>query len=102
MANCPNCGKEMAVTATVCPHCGYDFPLQDKPEPVRRGLAYGGMADAALVVGMITAILGFVLSLLGCVAALVSRQWAGAVSGLITSLVMLALYVVFVRVADLD
>lgn len=90
------------MTATVCPHCGYDFPLQVKTAPVRRGLAYSGLSDAALVVGQIMAILGSALSLLGTIAAILSREWRGGVSGLITSLVLLALYVVFVRVADLD
>lgn len=102
MATCPNCGKEMPVTAPVCPHCGYDFPLQPKTAPPKRGLAYSGLSDAALVVGQFMSVLGSVLSLVGAIASLLGGELRGAIAGVISSLVLLALYVVFVRVGELE
>lgn len=86
--------------APVCPHCGFDFP--DAPVQIkeRRGLAYSGLADAALVVGAIATVLGSLLSLGVAVLAVLAHSWISALSNFIFSLVLLALFVVFQRVAD--
>ncbi len=91
----------MSVTAPVCPQCGYDFPLQQS-EKKRRGIAYSGLGDWSLVVGMVCSALGAVLMLVFVGAALLDRNSRLAFSSLITFFILLALYVVFQRVADME
>jgi hypothetical protein len=102
MATCPNCGGAMSVTAAVCPHCSYDFPLQksDKPEP--RGIAYSALADLSLVVGMACAALGAIAMLVAIGAALLESKYQQALVAVLLFFLLLALYVVFVRVADME
>ena len=102
MATCPNCGGAMSITAAVCPHCSYDFPLQksDKPEP--RGIAYSALADFALVIGIGCAAVGALTMLFFIGTALLSHKFGVAFSGVLSFFLLLALYVVFVRVADMD
>ncbi|HEX8833243.1 MAG TPA: hypothetical protein VF719_03545 [Abditibacteriaceae bacterium] len=88
--------------ATVCPHCAYDFPVKSSDKSERRGLAYSGLADLSLVVGMLCTILGAILMLVLTGAALLVRDFRGAFSGLISFFTLLALFVVFQRVADMD
>jgi hypothetical protein len=102
MATCPECKGEMKVTATVCPHCGYDFPL-DQPEKLeRRGVAYNAFADFSLVVGMFSAALGALAMLVVIVLGVFGKNFVMVASATIGFFIQVALYVVFQRVADMD
>lgn len=102
MATCPNCKGAMSVTAPVCPHCGYDFPLQKPEKPQPRGIAYSALADFALVIGMISAAIGALGMLILCGAAVLDHNFRAAFEAALRFFVLLALYVVFVRVVDMD
>lgn len=100
MAFCPECMGAMASVEIVCPHCGYDFPDVQGSKP-RTGFAYSVLADAALVVSMIAAGLGSVLTALATVAALLAGELITAVMGVIGVFLQLGMLVVFLRVSDL-
>lgn len=101
MAFCPQCRGELEATAAACPHCGYDFPLRD-PEllrPPAPGIAYSRFADVSLVVGIVAAGLGCVVTGVGAVVALGrGNLWDGLVVAPFQFFVLFALLVVFVRV----
>ena len=98
MAFCPKCKGEMATTATVCPHCGYDFPPEDASDR-RSGLAYGRLAQLGLLVGQVVSGLACIMVLVESVLALLSGQWLDAfIRGPIVALLLLGMFVVFARV----
>ena len=101
MATCPRCKKPMDAMAAFCPHCNYDFPTHERKSE-RRGIAYSGLADLALVVGMVAAALGCISALFTMFMALLDKQISLAFMSAITFFVLLALYVVFQRVANMD
>jgi hypothetical protein len=92
----------MKVTATVCPHCGYDFPLDEPEKREWRGIAYTAFADLALVVGMICAAIGAVVMLAIILFGIISKNFIVGASGVLGFFLQLALYVVYQRVADMD
>ena len=99
MAFCPKCNGEMEGTATLCPHCGYDFPSEGQ-EPT--GLAYGRLAQFSLLVGMVLSGIGAVLGIWRCIGALGEERWyEGLVERPMIVLLLVAAGVVFARVADL-
>lgn len=98
MAFCPECRKEMEMAEPACPHCGYDFPAS----PQRSGLVYSGLADfAILVVGGVVA-LGAVVTFLLAVLYLLSCHIVPALLAGTGSLVCFAVFVVFVRISDMN
>ena len=104
MANCPQCKGEMGVMEPVCPHCGYDFPLNAKELSVERprsGLAYSGLADVALAISSILTALGAILALGSAILALGTGNWIIAAGRAIAFFWMLAFFVVFERVSDM-
>jgi uncharacterized membrane protein YvbJ len=82
MASCPNCGGQMSVTQVVCPHCGYDFPVQNRPHTTqaaeKKGIAYTALADFALVMGMLISGLGATVSLIAAVLFTIREITSGA------------------------
>ena len=102
MANCPQCKGEMNVTATYCPHCGYDFPLAQPEKPLRRGIVYNAFADLSLVIGMFVAAIGAILALVVIGATLFDRNFRVSFFGVVAFFMQVAMYVVFQRVADMD
>lgn len=107
MATCPNCGGQMSVSQIVCPHCGYDFPLQARTGTTqtaqKKGIAYSPLADFALAIGMLFTALGAIVSLIGIVVLTLSGHYAtGLIQAPISFFMSLALFVVFQRVADMD
>jgi hypothetical protein len=100
MAYCPKRRAEINAAATVCPHCGYDFPL-DGPEPFtpRRDFAHSTLANIALIVGMIAAGFGCAGTVLGLFVSISNGEWFNAlVICPIAFFLQLAMLVVFVRV----
>ena len=54
MAFCPKCQHAMDTMGSVCPHCGYDFPMEGVDPSIRReGFAYSKAADVALLGGTV-------------------------------------------------
>jgi hypothetical protein len=91
----------MSQTATICPHCGYDFPMPRPTRVERTGFAYSGIATLALIVGQFVAGLGCLTSIVGCVISIGQGEWLQAfVLGPIVTLLMLGILVVFVRTLD--
>lgn len=106
-ATCPKCNGKMSVTETVCPHCGYDFPLLGYPNatrsPEKNGIAYTALGDFALVIGMVISGLGAIGALVaGVLLTAGGNYFAGLVQAPLSFFMSLALYVVFQRVADMD
>lgn len=98
MAYCPKCKGEMAAMETVCPHCGYDFPVQAAR---REGIAYSRLADIALLVCTIVSGIGCVVVIFAVVAAILEGHLLIAlIVGPIVFLEQLGLFVVFVRIQD--
>jgi hypothetical protein len=100
MAYCPKCRGVLDAAATVCPHCGYDFPLGG-PEPAapRRDFAHSTLANIALIVGMIAAGFGCAGAVLGFVVSLSNGEWVNAFFvAPLAFFLQLAMLVVFVRV----
>ena len=101
MAYCPECKGEMLPTAIVCPHCGYDFPVDSAKGNASRGFAYSPVADVALIVCMIAATIGAAGAAIAAIASITQGQY---VNGLfvypIASLLLLGMLVVFLRVQD--
>jgi len=96
MAYCPECKGEMLPTAIACPHCGYDFPPSSAS---RGGFAYSPLADLALIVSMIAAVVGACVTSIATIVALVQGQWLGGlVIGPIAFLLQIGMLVVFLRV----
>lgn len=96
MAFCPKCSGVMEGTAILCPHCGYDFPME--PES-RRGIAYSPRANIALIVGIVAAGLGCAGSTIAAIVALVNEQLLTAFFiAPLAFFQQLALLVLFVRV----
>lgn len=102
MATCPNCKGLMDAMATVCPHCSYDFPPLVPEKTVRPGIAYTALADFALVVGMISAVLGVIVTLVFMGTVLFTRNFLVAALSVIPFFLQVALFVVYRRVADLN
>lgn len=100
MAYCPQCKGDMTATAIVCPHCGYDFPdTGETSKGPRTGFAYSPLADIALIVSMIAAVLGACGAALVTIIALVHGQFVyGLFVGPIAFLLQLGMLVVFLRV----
>ena len=100
MAFCPKCAGALDVAAVVCPHCGYDFPAGN-PHP-RRGIAYSPLANVALIVGIVAAGFGCLMSAIATVYALANAEWLTAlIVGPLAFFLQLAMLVVFVRVQRL-
>jgi hypothetical protein len=98
MAFCPNCKKEMGAREIVCPHCGYDFPDPPRMEQRNRGFEYSVLADIALGVGALVAMIVCVGSVLGSIAALFQGELVHALlTGPISFFLSLAMVVVFLR-----
>ena len=113
MATCPQCKGEMGATQAICPHCGYDFPLQAAPRfnslglannpGNKRGVAYSQLAGCALTIGMMLTGTGAVVSLAGIVVLTLTGNYArGLIQAPLSFFMSLALFVVFCRVADMD
>jgi hypothetical protein len=97
MAFCPKCNGVLDMAAVACPHCGYDFS-PSTPEP-RRGIAYSPLANLALIVGVVAAGLGCIVSVIASVGALINEQWGNAlVVAPLAFFLQLAMLVVFIRV----
>ncbi len=100
MAVCPECKHPLGITEVVCPECKRDFRYF-LPPPRSEGLAYGRLAEIALVIGQIVAGLACVLALIRCIVALVHGEWLQAfLSGPIAFFVLLAVLVVLMRAQD--
>jgi hypothetical protein len=99
MAYCPECKGEMLPTAIVCPHCGYDFPVDSHKGNPSRGFAYSPLADLALVAGMVAAIIAACGAVIASVVSIFHGQFVnGFVVYPIAFLVQLGVLVVFLRV----
>ena len=97
MAYCPKCSGVMEAAAVVCPHCGYDF-APNEPEP-RRGIAYSGLANLALMVGILAAGLGCAACVIVAGVALLRGELLIAlILAPLAFLHQLAMWVVYVRV----
>jgi hypothetical protein len=96
MAYCPKCDVPLDTNAVVCPNCGYDFPPGN---PVSRGIAYSPLANLALLIGIIAAGFGCLVTVIATVRALLNAEWGVAlVVGPLAFFLQLAMLVVFVRV----
>jgi hypothetical protein len=82
----------------VCPHCGFDFPLE-RPDETR--LVHGKWADITLIIGQGIAVLLSGVSIISTLAGLFSGDLLSAVTGLLTFFLFLALFVVFGRCRDI-
>lgn len=103
MAFCPKCRQPIDAMAIICPHCGHDFSRRSPPGVERKGLAYSNLANLALVVGQLAAALGVIVAIVIWIFAAINGEWLQALfTGPITTLLMLALLVVFARVMDLN
>lgn len=99
MAYCPECQGEIAANAVVCEHCGYDFP-PDLPAP-KTGFAYSRLADIALIISMIAALLGCGVAILAVIGGIATGDWFMAfVTAPIAFFIQLGVLVVFLRVQD--
>jgi hypothetical protein len=100
MAYCPKCRGVLDAAATVCPYCGYDFPLGGpEPAPPRRDFAHSTLANIALIVGMVAAGFGCAFALIGVVVSLLRGDWAKAlIEHPLAFFLCLSMLVVFVRV----
>jgi hypothetical protein len=100
MAYCPKCKGEMDSAALACPHCGYNFPdPSSAAAPRKTGFAYSPLADLALLVCMIAAVIGAG----GAGFATIWAIWKGDFIigffwGPIATLLQLGMFVVFLRV----
>lgn len=100
MAFCPECKGEMPGTAIACPHCGYDFPdTKSAAANARTGFAYSPLADLALVVSMVAAVLGAGAAAVATIVSLYyGAYFHGLIMGPIAFLLQLGMLVVFLRV----
>src|SRR5687768_14825667 len=64
MAMCTKCRGKMGQTDVICPQCGYDFPDSGVGWNRRRGFAYSGIANMALVLGQIVSGIGRLFAIL--------------------------------------
>ena len=101
MAFCPQCKKEMGQTETICPHCGYDFPIVEPEPPEPSGMAYSNLAEIALVVGEVAAIIGAIASLSYAAILLLSLDIISGLIAVIGGLLSVANFVVFARIRDM-
>lgn len=106
MAYCPKCNAEMNANDVACPQCGYDFPnTQAEAEARQRweGLAYSPLADIALLVSMIAAVLGCCGAIVFTIIAMLQGQLLSAiVVGPIAFFLQLGMLVVFLRVQNVQ
>lgn len=109
MSYCPKCSGTMNATDTVCPHCGYDFPMS----PPKKGIEYSRLADVALMFGALAAGLLCVIAFVefasatldlffelarGKVSNAIWKGGGGVVLAALQFLLYFAVMVVFVRV----
>jgi hypothetical protein len=89
----------MQPTETVCPACGYDFPSHLQNVSTPSGFEYSSLADLALVISTIAAVIGACGALLGAVVAILQGQLLqGLLLCPIAFFIQLGLVVVFLRV----
>lgn len=90
----------MTATEVICPHCGNDFPdAIPTSNKLQHGFAYSPLADLALIVSMIAAVLGAGGTALMTIIALVQGQFVfGLFFGPVAFLLQLGMLVVFLRV----
>jgi hypothetical protein len=102
MAFCPRCSRAIDAAETICPGCGYDFPMPGTEPSIRRnGFAYSPFAAALLVGGTIAAGLGCVWSVAVLFFGLWSREFAwGLVGGTFGFFLFGGLLVTFLRAQE--
>jgi len=99
MAYCPKCNEPLEARATMCPHCGYDFPPDPDPVQQRKGFEYSPFADVALHIAAILSGFGALATVFMFVSALCQGQWMVALIGTpCTFFFALAMMIVFLRV----
>jgi hypothetical protein len=99
MAICPKCRAAMGATEVACPSCGYDFPAELAPK--REGFAYSAFADVGLIVSMMAAGLGCVVSVYFVVMFLLMGMFSQSSLAAIIVFLQLGVLIVFMRVSDL-
>ena len=105
MATCPECKKFISQWAPMCPHCGYckdDFVPWDRLKLIFHVLANSPLANIALFIGQIVAILGCIVLLAVIGVALFNRAWTAAFIGLLELLLLFTAFVVLQRASDKD
>ena len=118
LQTCPHCGAALPhVHDAFCPECAEPLdepPSRPAPQEVKQsgapegaplsgpGLAYSPLAHAALVVGVLFALIGCVVSAVWAVVSVGRGDWGTALLVCpISFFLQLALAVVFLRVMDL-
>jgi hypothetical protein len=93
----------MEATATICPHCGYDFPPPDLGFESTTGRRRSSpLVRLALLFGMLTAVLGSLAAVILAVVAVFNEQWLlGIAVGLLAFFQQLALAIVFFTVLEI-
>lgn len=107
MVTCPKCRGQMSVTQSACPHCRYDFPDQNRFNLTqiaeRGGIAYSGLADFALGVGMTLSGFGAIASAISTVLLTFNGDYIkGLIQAPLSFLLSFALFVVFKRASDIE
>jgi hypothetical protein len=97
MAFCPKCKAAIGMTATICPHCGFDFPQTELPVE-KRGWEHSGFADFSLLVGAYCSLMCALVTGGVAVKDIVFGQFLAGGMGLLSATVMFALFVAFLRV----
>ena len=105
MAKCPKCNADMDAMATVCPECGWDFPLDESQNVgVKRFLwAHSTLADVGLIVGMVAALIScIILLVIGVCSFFRGKLWLSLVECPLAFLLCFAMFVLFARSLETD
>jgi len=86
----------MAMTATVCPQCGYDFPAVYSADP-KSGWEYSAIAEAALMIGAFSSLMLAIWAAFNSVMKILSGSLLAGAMDAVQAVVLLALSVVFLR-----
>ena len=101
MAYCPRCECQIGSMEKFCPHCGYDLVTPGEPRE-REGLAFSSLATVSLVIGEFVAAIAAVLRLITCILSVTRGEFLdGLVVGPIEFFLLIAVFVVFIRVEKL-
>jgi hypothetical protein len=99
----------MPTFAPKCPHCGYDFPLDEhefrKQLNKRRQRSNFAESDfASIILGLASGLtgLGAILSFGAVLVLLTKFQWLASLSCLVTAIISAALSIAFSRILNLE
>lgn len=98
----------MPTFAAICPHCSYDFPLNEKEfraelEKKRRKGDFAESDFASIILGLASVLMaiGAVITFVAAGFSLFQLNWLAGLSGILSTIILAAFSIAFTRILNL-